>query len=69
MNPRAMPASVDSSAARGVTLRTRSATKAPANSISPEPSVASSPACQAIRAGSGAPSLVASLAGSITRNT
>jgi len=36
----------------------------------PEQSVAKSPACQAIRAGSGAPAAVAIIfAGSITRNT
>ena len=53
MKPSAMPASVESSAARGVALRTRSATNAPPSSMMPEANVASSPACQATRAGSG----------------
>ena len=70
MNPSAMPASVESSAARGVALRTRSATIASASSITPEQNVAKSPACQATREGSGAPALMASiLAGSMIRNT
>ena len=56
--------------ARGVARRTRSATNAAASSMMPELKVATSPACQAMRAGSGAPAAVASaLAGSITRKT
>jgi hypothetical protein len=66
----AMPASVDSSAARGVILRSRSATGAAASSMTPDAKVANSPACQATRTGSAAPAAIASvLAGSITRNT
>ena len=48
----AMPASVESSAARGVDLRSRSATGAHASSMTPEANVAKSPACHATRAGS-----------------
>ena len=55
MKLRAMPASVERSAARGVALRTRSATNAAASSMTPESSVARSPACHAMRAGSGSP--------------
>ena len=55
MKPSAMPASVERSAARGVALRTRSATNAAASSMMPEQSVATSPACHAMRAGSAAP--------------
>ncbi len=70
MKPRAMPASVERSAARGVALRTRSATKAPALSMSPEPMQASNPACHATVAGSAWPAAwAASFAGSITRKT
>ena len=70
MKLRAMPASVESSAARGVALRTRSAIGAAASSITPDASVAKSPACQAMRAGSAAPAAIASVfAGSMTRKT
>ena len=70
MKVSAMPASVESRAARGVERRIRSATKAPASSISPEPRQATRPACQATRTGSGWPAAcAASLAGSMTRNT
>ena len=70
MKPIAMPERVESSAARGVALRTRSAKGAAASSIIPEHSVATSPACQAMRAGSAAPAATASaLAGSMMRNT
>ena len=70
MNPSAMPASVESSAARGVALRTRSATGAHASSMTPEQKVANSPACHATRAGSAAPAAAASaFAGKMTRNT
>ncbi len=70
MKVSAMPARVESRAARGVERRTRSATKAPASSMTPEPRQATSPACQAMRAGSSAPrAWAASLAGSMTRNT
>ena len=66
----AMPASVERSAARGVALRTRSATNAAASSMTPETNVARSPACHATRDGSAAPARSASaLAGSMTRNT
>ena len=66
----AIPASVESNAARGVARRTRSAKNAHASSMRPEHSVANSPACHATRTGSAAPAAVAStFAGSITRNT
>ena len=66
----AMPASVERSAALGVAFRARSAIGAIANSMMPEHSVATSPACHAMRAGSAAPAAVASaLAGSMIRNT
>ena len=70
MNPSAMPASVDSSAARGVTRRTAAAAGARTSSIRPEAKHATSPACQAMRAGSAAPAASAtSFAGSMTRKT
>ncbi len=70
MKVRAIPASVDRSAARGVARRSRSATKAPPNSIRPEPRHATRPARQATTAGSGAPAAsAASRAGSMTRKT
>ena len=70
MNPSAMPASVESSAARGVARRIRSATSAPASSMSPEARQATRPACQATRAGSAAPAACAAIfAGSMTRKT
>ena len=70
MKPSATPARVESSAARGVALRRRSATKEPATSISPEPRQASRPACQATRTGSAAPAAVAaSFAGNMTKKT
>lgn len=70
MKPSAIPLSVASRAARGVWRRSASATQAPENSMSPDPSVATRPACHATRAGSSAPAAAAaSLAGSITRNT
>ena len=53
MKPSAMPASVESSAARGVALRTRSAKGAAASSMMPEQSVATRPACHAMRDGIG----------------
>ena len=57
-------------AARGVALRIRSATKAPPSSISPDPTQARIPACQATAAGSAAPAAsAASFAGSMTRKT
>ena len=66
----AMPASVDSSAARGVALRTRSANGAAASSMTPDESVANRPACHATRAGSAAPAAIASVfAGSMMRKT
>ena len=68
MKVRAMPARVESSAARGVERRMRSETTLPTSSIAPEPKQATSPACQAARAGSGSPAAsAASRAGSITR--
>ena len=70
MNPSAMPARVESSAARGVALRMRSAMNAQATSMIPDTSVASNPACHATRAGSATPACSASaLAGSMMRKT
>jgi hypothetical protein len=70
MKVSAMPASVESRAARGVELRIRSDTVLPRSSMAPDPKQATRPACQATRAGSGAPAAsAASFAGSITRKT
>jgi hypothetical protein len=70
MKVRAMPASVESSAARGVELRTRSETVLPSSSMAPEPKQATRPACHATCAGSATPAAsAASRAGSITRKT
>jgi hypothetical protein len=70
MKVRAMPARVESSAALGVDLRTRSEMVLPSSSIAPEPKQATRPACHATCAGSDAPAAsAASFAGSITRNT
>ena len=61
MKPSAMPASVESSAARGVALRTRSATNAHAELDDARARTSrSSPACHATRAGSAAPAAFAS---------
>ena len=64
MNPMAIPASVESSAARGVRWRIFSATNDPKNSINPLPKQAISPICQASSA-----FWVLSYTGRITKKT
>jgi hypothetical protein len=72
MNVTAMPASVDSIAARGVHFRSHATSQAPPPSMIPDPSAATTPARHAASDASAtdAPAFAAPIfTGSITKNT